>query len=140
MPFLRHEVEREHRVLAENTFRSSTNLTESHEQVQRDEPTATALVPGLSNKSSDRKSEAMRRRRCLVCLKPGHIAKMYNSSLKYLICGWRLCPDVRRENPTSPKDKVNNAKRKTSRITSELTSEEIQKSRLAVISIVRIEQ
>ncbi|GFV96577.1 transposable element Tc1 transposase [Trichonephila clavipes] len=45
-----------------------------------------------------------------------------------------------KENPTSPKDKVNNAKKKTSWITSELTSEEIQKARLAVIGIVRIEK
>ncbi|GFY16068.1 hypothetical protein TNCV_341171 [Trichonephila clavipes] len=51
----------------------------------------------------------------------------------------RLCPDVRKENPTSLKYKVNNAKKKTSWIISELTSEEIRKARLAVIGIIRIE-
>ncbi|GFV19459.1 uncharacterized protein TNCV_3663911 [Trichonephila clavipes] len=78
----------------------------------------------------------MRRRYCLVCHKPGQIAKMCYSNLKCLICGQRLCPDVPKENSTSPKDKVNNAKKKISWITSELTSEEIQKARLAVIGIV----
>ncbi|PRD35747.1 UNVERIFIED_CONTAM: hypothetical protein NCL1_10583 [Trichonephila clavipes] len=133
MTFLRHGVK--HHVLAENAFRSSTNLTESYEQVQRGEPTATTLVVNThagkiccifcdrphssqdcqkrSNKSyEDRKSEVMRRRCCLVCLKPGYIAKMCHSSLKCLICRQRLCPDLRKENPTSPKDKVNNAKKK----------------------------
>ncbi|GFS46253.1 uncharacterized protein TNIN_382041 [Trichonephila inaurata madagascariensis] len=93
----------EHRVLAENAFRSSPNLMESHEQVQLDEPTATTLVVNthtgkiscifcdrphssqdcqkMSNKSyEDRKSEIMRRRCCLVGLKPGHPDK--DSGLK----------------------------------------------------------
>ncbi|GFV07102.1 hypothetical protein TNCV_2674051 [Trichonephila clavipes] len=65
---------------------------------------------------------------------------MCHSSLKCLIGGQRLCPDVSKENPTSPNDKVNNAKKKTSWISSELKSDEIQKARLAVIGIVRIEQ
>ncbi|GFV83587.1 hypothetical protein TNCV_5120771 [Trichonephila clavipes] len=52
----------------------------------------------------------------------------------------RLCPDVRKENPTSLKYKVNNAKNKTSWIISELASEEIRKARLAVIGIIRREQ
>ncbi|GFU02718.1 DUF5641 domain-containing protein [Trichonephila clavipes] len=58
---------------------------------------------------------------------------------------WRCClvclnHDIRKENPISPKDILNNAKKKTSWITSELTNEDIQKARLAVLSIVRIEQ
>ncbi|GFU62017.1 hypothetical protein TNCV_717431 [Trichonephila clavipes] len=58
-----------------------------------------------------------------------HCILAENGCLKCLICGWRLCPDVRQENPTS-KDEVNNVKKKTSCITSELTSEEIEKERL----------
>ncbi|GFT61443.1 hypothetical protein TNCV_138591 [Trichonephila clavipes] len=64
---------------------------------------------------------------------------MCDSNLKCLIWGKTLCPDVRKENPTSLKYKVNNAKKKTSWIISELTSEEIRKARLAVIGIIRIE-
>ncbi|GFY15070.1 transposable element Tc1 transposase [Trichonephila clavipes] len=48
--------------------------------------------------------------------------------------------NIRKENPISPKDNLNNAKKKTSWITSELTNEDIQKARLAVLGIVRIEQ
>ncbi|GFS56971.1 transposable element Tc1 transposase [Trichonephila inaurata madagascariensis] len=65
--------------------------------------------------------------------------KNYNKHthmMKINLKSQRLCPDVSKENPTSPKDKVNNAKKKTSWITSELKSEEIQKARLAVIGIV----
>ncbi|GFQ79560.1 integrase catalytic domain-containing protein [Trichonephila clavata] len=63
----------------------------------------------MSNKSyEDRKSEVIRRRCCLVCLKPGHMAKKCHSGVKCLICGRRpyvlLCPDLRKENP-SPNDK-----------------------------------
>ncbi|GFS79645.1 hypothetical protein TNCV_4241161 [Trichonephila clavipes] len=55
-------------------------------------------------------------------------------------CGRRLGLDARKENPTSREDKVTNAKKKTSGITSQLISEEIQKARLAVIGILQIEQ
>ncbi|GFR33854.1 transposable element Tc1 transposase [Trichonephila clavata] len=49
MTFLRHEVEgEERRILAENGFGSKTNRTESHKQVQREEPTATTLVANTS--------------------------------------------------------------------------------------------
>ncbi|GFR32712.1 transposable element Tc1 transposase [Trichonephila clavata] len=63
----------------------------------------------ISNKSyEDRKSEVIRQRCCLVCLKPGHMAKKCHSGVKCLICGRRhyvlLCPDLCKENP-SPKDK-----------------------------------
>ncbi|GFX66806.1 hypothetical protein TNCV_3049041 [Trichonephila clavipes] len=51
-----------------------------------------------------------------------------------------LCPDLRKENPSSLKDKGNNAKKKTSRIRSELTIEEIQRVGFAVIGIVQREQ
>ncbi|GFU02710.1 hypothetical protein TNCV_1384391 [Trichonephila clavipes] len=70
--------------------------------------------------------------------------KNCHNSGKCLICGRRhyvlLRPDVRKENPISPKDILNNAKKKTSWITSELTNEDIQKPRLAVLGIVQIEQ
>ncbi|GFY44238.1 hypothetical protein TNIN_409951 [Trichonephila inaurata madagascariensis] len=63
----------------------------------------------MSKKScKDRKSEVMHWRCCLVCLKYGHMAKKCHSSVKCLICGRRhyvlLHPDVRKENPISPKD------------------------------------
>ncbi|GFX59996.1 hypothetical protein TNCV_4985071 [Trichonephila clavipes] len=70
--------------------------------------------------------------------------KNCHNSGKCLICGPRhyvlLRPDIRKENPILPKDNLNNAKKKTSWITSELTNEDIQKARLAVLGIVRIEQ
>ncbi|GFU02973.1 hypothetical protein TNCV_2209351 [Trichonephila clavipes] len=70
--------------------------------------------------------------------------KKLSNSGKCLICGRRHCvllrPDIRKENPISPKDNLNNAKKKTSWITSELTNEDIQKARLAVLGIVRIKQ
>ncbi|GFR16119.1 transposable element Tc1 transposase [Trichonephila clavata] len=124
MTFLRHEVEeKERRILAENGFGSKTNRTESHKQVQRDEPTATTLVANtyagkiscifcdrphssqdcqeISNKSyEDRKSEVIRRR-CCLCLKPGHIAKKCHSSVMSSICERRLhtllCPYLRKK-------------------------------------------
>ncbi|GFR11981.1 uncharacterized protein TNCT_461931 [Trichonephila clavata] len=133
MTFLRRKVEgEERRILAENGFGSKTNQTEFHKQVQRDEPTATTLVANtyagkiscifcdrphssqdcqeMPNKSyEDQKLKVILRRCCLVCLKPGHMAKKYHSSAKYLSCGKRhyvlLCPDLRKENPSSPKDK-----------------------------------
>ncbi|GFW15736.1 integrase catalytic domain-containing protein [Trichonephila clavipes] len=49
----------------------------------------------------------MRRRCCLVCFKPGRIAKKCHSSVKCLICGRRLCSDLRKENPSLPKNKEN---------------------------------
>ncbi|GFQ73739.1 uncharacterized protein TNCT_523321 [Trichonephila clavata] len=165
MTFLHHEVEgEERRILVENGFGSKTNRTESHKQVQRDEPTATTLVANtyagkiscifcdrphssqdcqeISNKSyEDRKSEVIRRRCCLVCLKPGHIAKKCHSSIKSLICERRLhtllCPYLRKRNPSSLKDKGNNAKKKTSWIRSELTIEEIRRTGFAVIDKVQ---
>ncbi|GFR03954.1 uncharacterized protein TNCT_224081 [Trichonephila clavata] len=142
MTFLRYEVEKEDHVSTENAFGSITNPTESHKQVQRDEPTATTLVANtyaekiscifcdrphssqdcqkMSNKSyEDQKSEVIRRRCCFVCLKSGHIAKKCHSSVKCLICGRRhyvlLCPDLRKENPSSQKDKEINEEEKTCR-------------------------
>ncbi|GFQ77500.1 DNA-directed RNA polymerase I subunit RPA2 [Trichonephila clavata] len=161
MTFLRHEVEgEEYCVLAENAFGSSMNQKKSHKQVQRDEPTATTLVADkiscifcdcphssqdcqkMSNKSyEDRKSEVMRRTCSLVCLKPGHIAKKCHSSVKSSICEWRLhtllCPHLRKENPSSLKNKGNNAKKKTSWIRSELTIEKMQRAGFAVIDKVQ---
>ncbi|GFR01018.1 transposable element Tc1 transposase [Trichonephila clavata] len=145
-------------------FGSKTNRTESHKQVQRDEPTATTLAANTyagkisclfcdrphssqdcqetSNKSyEDRKSEVIRRRCCLVCLKPGHIAKKCHSNVKSSICERRLhtllCPYLRKENPSSLKNKGNNAKEKTSWIRSELTTEEIQRAGFDVIDKVQ---
>ncbi|GFR18535.1 uncharacterized protein TNCT_362381 [Trichonephila clavata] len=159
MTFLRHEVEgEEYCVLAENAFGSSMNQKESHKQVQRDEPTATTPVADkircifcdcrhssqdcqkMSNKSyEDRNSEVMRRTCSLVCLKPGHTAKKCHSSVKSSICERRLHKllYLRKENPSSLKDKGNNTKKKTSWIRSELTVEEIQKAGFAVIDKVQ---
>ncbi|GFY37349.1 uncharacterized protein TNIN_317061 [Trichonephila inaurata madagascariensis] len=138
MTFLRHEVEgEEHRILGENGFGSRTKRMESHKQVQRDKPTATTLIENrhagkisylfcdrphssqdcqrMSKKSyEDRKSEVMRRRCCLICLKHDHMAKNCHSSV---ICGRRhyvlLCPELRKEYPSSSKDKMINVERNT---------------------------
>ncbi|GFQ86393.1 hypothetical protein TNCT_122931 [Trichonephila clavata] len=81
----------------------------------------------------------MRRTCSLVCLKPGHIAKNCHSSVKSSICERRLHTllYLRKENPSSVKDKGNNTKKKTSWIRSELTIEEIQRAGFAVIDKVQ---
>ncbi|GFQ90264.1 hypothetical protein TNCT_483871 [Trichonephila clavata] len=86
----------------------------------------------------------MRRRCGLVCLKPGHMVEKCPSSVKCLIYGRRLCtllyPKLRKENPSSLKEKGKRDKKKASRITSELTSEETQREGLAIIDILQREQ
>ncbi|GFR23447.1 transposable element Tc1 transposase [Trichonephila clavata] len=134
MTFLLHKVEgEERRILAENGFGSKTNRTESHKQVQRDEPTATTLVANTSARKiccvfcdrshpvkdcqklsamnyEDRESQVRRKKCCLVCLKPGHMAKKCHSNAKCLICERRhyalLCPDLRKDTNSYSKGKV----------------------------------
>ncbi|GFT19641.1 uncharacterized protein NPIL_659161 [Nephila pilipes] len=129
MTFLRHEIEgEEHRFLAETSFCDGMKWKESHKSPLRDEPTAATLIGNTSigrnqcifcerahasqdcQKISilayeDRKGQVMRKRCCLVCLKPGHMAKMCHSSVKCLICGRRhyalLCPDLRMDKISS---------------------------------------
>ncbi|KFM71124.1 hypothetical protein X975_02399, partial [Stegodyphus mimosarum] len=143
MSFLRHEVEgEEHRVLAENAFGSGTKRKEFQKPVQRDEPTAATLISNTSGRKiscifcdrphpsqdcqklstinyDDRKSQVMRRKCCLVCLKPGHMAKGCHSSVKCLICGRRhyalLCPDLGKDIKSSSKDKVAEEKQKSTK-------------------------
>ncbi|GFU28831.1 dual 3',5'-cyclic-AMP and-GMP phosphodiesterase 11 [Nephila pilipes] len=129
MIFLRHEVEgEEHRFLAETSFGDGMKRKESRKLPLRDEPTAATLIANtsvgrnqcifcerahasqdcqkISNLAyEDKKGQVMRKRCCLVCLKPGHMAKRCHSSVKCLICGRRhyalLCPDLRKDKISS---------------------------------------
>ncbi|GFQ65589.1 transposable element Tc1 transposase [Trichonephila clavata] len=144
MTFLRHEVEgEERRILAENGFGSKTNRKESHKQVQRDEPTATTLVANTSARKiccvfcdrshpgkdcqklsamnyEDRKSQVMRKRCYLVCLKPGHMEKKCHSNVKCLISERRhcalLCPDLRKDMNSYSKGKVAEEEQKSTEV------------------------
>ncbi|GFU48524.1 transposable element Tc1 transposase [Nephila pilipes] len=134
MIFLRHEVEgEEHRFLAETSFGDGMKRKESRKPPLRDEPTAATLIANtsvgrnqcifcerthasqdcqkISNLAyEDRKGQVMRKRCCLVCLKPGHMAKRCHSSVKCLICGRRhyalLCPDLRKDKISSKSREV----------------------------------
>ncbi|GFS44078.1 transposable element Tc1 transposase [Nephila pilipes] len=134
MIFLRHEVEgEEHCFLAETSFGDGMKRKESRKPPLRDEPTAATLIVNtsvgrnqcifcerthasqdcqkISNLAyEDRKGQVMRKRCCLVCLKPGHMAKRCHSSVKCLICGRRhyalLCPDLRKDKISSKSREV----------------------------------
>ncbi|GFT16901.1 transposable element Tc1 transposase [Trichonephila clavipes] len=134
MSFLHHEMEgEEHRALAETAFGSGIKRKYSHKQVQKDEPTAATLFANTSagkiccvfcdhthpiqdcQKLSsmnyeNRKSQVMRKRCSLVCLKPGHIAKKCHSNVKCLVCERRhyalLCPDLRKNTSSYSKGKI----------------------------------
>ncbi|GIX92676.1 reverse transcriptase [Caerostris darwini] len=134
MTFLRHEVEGEkHRVLAETAFGNGIKRKDTHKPVHKDEPTAATLIANssagenncvfcdrshpsqecrkISNMNyDDRKRQVMLKRCCLVCLKPGHMAKKCHSNVRCLICERRhyalLCPDLRKGNSSLPKRKV----------------------------------
>ncbi|GFX95391.1 integrase catalytic domain-containing protein [Trichonephila clavipes] len=140
MCFLRHEIESEDIIrLAREGFGkdrgSSAIRKDCHKSVHKDEPTAATLIssttgaklscsfcdsPHLSQDGQklsdmsyeDRKSQVIRKRCCLVCLKVGHLAKECHSRVRCLICKRRhyplLCPDLRKEKETnfSSKDRT----------------------------------
>ncbi|GFR15800.1 transposable element Tc1 transposase [Trichonephila clavata] len=144
MSFLHHEVEgEEHSVLAETAFGSGIKRKDSHKQVQKDEPTAATLFDNtsagkiccvfcdrshpsqdcqklLSMNYEDRKSQFMHKRCCLVCLKPGHMAKKCYSNVKCLICERRhyalLCPDLRKDMNSYSKGKVADEEQKSTEV------------------------
>ncbi|XP_055936869.1 uncharacterized protein LOC129966468 [Argiope bruennichi] len=151
MTFLRHEVEgEEHRFLAETSFGDGMKRKESHKPPLRDEPTAATLIANtsvgrnqcifcerahasqdcqkISNLAyEDRKGQVMRKRCCLVCLKPGHIAKRCHSFVKCLICGRRhyalLCPDLRKDKISSKSREVDEEQHSTETLLTNLPSE-----------------
>ncbi|GIY77058.1 reverse transcriptase [Caerostris darwini] len=144
MSFLRHEVEgEEHRVLAETAFGNGIKRKDTHKPVHKDEPTAATLIANssagenncvfcdrshpsqecrkISNMNyDDRKRQVMLKRCCLVCLKPGHMAKKCHSNVRCLICERRhyalLCPDLRKGNSSLPKRKVADEEAKSTEI------------------------
>ncbi|GFR18836.1 transposable element Tc1 transposase [Trichonephila clavata] len=144
MSFLRHEVEgEEHRALTETAFGSGIKWKDSQKQVQKDEPTAATLFGNTSAGKiccvfcdcshpsqdcqqlsslnyEDRKSQVMRKRCCLVCLKPGHMAKKCHSNVKCLICERRqyalLCPDLRKDTNSCSKGKVADEEQKSTKV------------------------
>ncbi|GBM01675.1 hypothetical protein AVEN_271930-1 [Araneus ventricosus] len=78
----------------------------------------------------DGKSQVIRKRCCLVCLKVGHLAKRCHSSVRCLICKRRhyplLCPDLRKEKESnlSSKDRTaDNEQRSTETLLTNLPSE-----------------
>ncbi|GFY37276.1 integrase catalytic domain-containing protein [Trichonephila inaurata madagascariensis] len=121
--------------------------------VHKDEPTATTLIscttgtklncifcdhPHLSQDRQklsdmsyeDRKSQVIRKRCCLVCLKVGHLAKRCHSRVRCLICKRRhyslLCPDLCKEKETnfSSKDRTtDNEQKSTETLLTNLPSE-----------------
>ncbi|GFU30968.1 DUF1758 domain-containing protein [Trichonephila clavipes] len=77
----------------------------------------------------DRKSQVIRKRCCVVCLKVGHLAKRCHSRVRCLICKRRhyslLCPDLRKEkeNNFSSKDRTtDNEKKSTETLLTNLPS------------------
>ncbi|GFR28639.1 transposable element Tc1 transposase [Trichonephila clavata] len=68
----------------------------------------------------DRKSQVMRKRCCLVSLKPGHMAKKCHSNVKCLICEKRhyalLCPDLRKDTNSYSKGKVAEEEQKSTEV------------------------
>ncbi|GFU32160.1 uncharacterized protein NPIL_201401 [Nephila pilipes] len=129
MCFLRHEVESEEMIrLAREGFGKDRGggaiRKKCQKSAHKDEPTAATLISSttgaklycifcdlshlsqdcqkLSDMSyEDRKSQVIRKRCCLVCLKVGHLAKRCHSSVRCLICKRRhyplFCPDLRKE-------------------------------------------
>lgn len=127
MSFLRNEVEgEEHRILAESGFNSQKNKKYNTEPSGPEVPSASALisssnryVPKLrcifcdkSHNSQDcgktaqmsleeKKSEVIKKRCCLVCLKIGHQAKYCRSSVRCIICSRRhyalMCPELEKK-------------------------------------------
>ncbi|GFT79929.1 uncharacterized protein NPIL_608051 [Nephila pilipes] len=75
----------------------------------------------------DRKGQVMRKRCCLVCLKPGHMAKRCHSSIKCLICGRRhyalLCPNLRKDKISSKSREVDEEQHSTETLLTNLPSE-----------------
>ncbi|XP_055924516.1 uncharacterized protein LOC129956609 [Argiope bruennichi] len=151
MTFLRHEVEGEdHRFPAETSFGNGMKRKESYKPPLRDEPTAATLIANtsvgrnqcifcerahasqdcqkISNLAyEDRKGQVMRKRCCLVCLKPGHMAKRCNSSVKSLISGRRHyalpCPDLRKDKISSKSREVDEGQHSTETLLTNLPSE-----------------
>ncbi|GBN30474.1 hypothetical protein AVEN_42034-1 [Araneus ventricosus] len=158
MCFLRHEVESEEMIrLAREGFGkdrgSGAIRKDCQKSVHKDKPTAATLIssttgaklncifcdrPHLSQDCQrlsdmsyeDRKSQVIRKRCCLVCLKVGHLAKRCHSSVRCLICKRRhyplLCPDLRKEKESnlSSKDRTaDNEQRSTETLLTNLPSE-----------------
>ncbi|GBN95027.1 hypothetical protein AVEN_26432-1, partial [Araneus ventricosus] len=158
MCFLRHEVESEEIIrLAREGFGkdrgSGAIRKDCQKSVYKDEPTAATLIssttgaklncifcdrPHLSQDCQrlsdmsyeDRKSQVIRKRCCLVCLKVGHLAKRCHSSVRCLICKRRhyplLCPDLRKEKESnlSSKDRTaDTEQRSTETLLTNLPSE-----------------
>ncbi|GFT05094.1 uncharacterized protein NPIL_35041, partial [Nephila pilipes] len=151
MIFLRHVIEgEEHRFLAETSFGDGMKRKESRKPPLRDEPTAATLIANTSvgrnqcifcerahasqdcQKISnlvyeDRKGQVMFKRCCLVCLKPGHMAKRCHSSVKCLICGRRhyalLCPDLRKDKISSKSREVDEEQHSTETLLTNLPLE-----------------
>ncbi|GFU46192.1 transposable element Tc1 transposase [Nephila pilipes] len=151
MIFLRNEVEgEEHRFLAETSFGDGMKRKESRKPPLRDEPTAATLIANtsvgrnqcifcerahasqdcqkISNLAyEDRKGQVMRKRCCLVCLKPGYMAKRCHSSVKCLICGRRhyalLCPDLRKDKISSKSREVDEEQHSTETLLTNLPLE-----------------
>ncbi|GFU27164.1 dual 3',5'-cyclic-AMP and-GMP phosphodiesterase 11 [Nephila pilipes] len=151
MIFLRHEVEgEEHCFLAETSFGDGMKRKESRKPPLRDEPTAATLIANtsvgrnqcifcerahasqdcqkISNLAyEDRKGQVMRKRCCLVFLKPGHMAKRCHSSVKCLICGRRhyalLCPDLRKDKISSKSREVDEEQHSTETLLTSLPLE-----------------
>ncbi|GIX94843.1 transposable element Tc1 transposase [Caerostris darwini] len=67
-----------------------------------------------------RKEQIMRKRCCLVCLKPGHMAKKCQRNVRWLICERRyyvlLCPDLRKGISYLPKSKIADEEAKSTEI------------------------
>ncbi|GFY76274.1 integrase catalytic domain-containing protein [Trichonephila inaurata madagascariensis] len=157
MCFLGHEVESEEMIrLAREGFskdRSGAIRKDCQRSVHKDEPTAATLIssttgsklncifcdhPHLSQDCQklsdmsyeDRKSQVIRKRCCLVCLKVGHLAKRCHIRVRCLICKRRhyplLCPDLRKEKEInfSSKDRTtDNEQKSTETLLTNLPSE-----------------
>ncbi|GFT68667.1 integrase catalytic domain-containing protein [Trichonephila clavipes] len=65
----------------------------------------------------NRKSQVIRKRCCLACLKVGHLAKRCHSKVRCLICKRRhyplLCPYLRKETNFSSKDRTTDNEQKS---------------------------
>ncbi|GFT97100.1 integrase catalytic domain-containing protein [Nephila pilipes] len=158
MCFLRHEVESEEMIrLAREGFVKDRGggviRKECQKSVHKDEPTAATLIssttgaklncifcnrPHLSKDCQnlfdmsyeDRKSQVIRKRCCLVCLKVGHLAKRCHSNVRCLICKRRryplLFPDLREEKESNFSSKgrtADNEQRSTETLLTNLPSE-----------------
>ncbi|GFW12918.1 integrase catalytic domain-containing protein [Trichonephila clavipes] len=158
MCFLRHEVESEERIrLARERFGkdmgSGAIRKDCQKSVHKDEPTAATLISSITGAKlncifcdrphlsqdcqklsdmsyEDRKSQVIRKRCCLVCLKVGHLAKRCHSRVRCLI-GKRkhyplLCTDLRKEKETNflSKDRTtDNEQKSTETLLTNLPSE-----------------